>query len=644
MEVHRCRFVDYTPATILLSCFSANGDYIVGRSNGQIEIWDPVHWSHLQTIPGSSTSSVEALVSADNRLFSIGGSTYITEWDMTTLRPKTNYDCNAGVIWCMDVNPSQTQLAVGCDDGLVVIIDIEGGVIEHSIIGQRQDLRVMLLKWLDDDHVVGGCADGRIRVWQTSKALRGRILANMRVDKSKTESTLVWSLVVLPKQGQFVLGDSTGSVKFWDIKLHTLLQSFKTHEADVLCLTTDAKGERVFSGGVDRKIHQFSLLVSKNQSKWTHSFNRLLHANDIRTLACHRDWLVLGGVERLIVVLSVEKFHDGEYKKLNVDQQLLQVVVYNQFVALFSDQLVKIWHMDGDRHRLVAKVVVKDEENITSVDFTETHLVVATINTIKVFLLTATDTKLEVTKYRDSEFNAVAAGAKHVRLVGTKLITITPDEEVYQFQINQDTITLDDEIEMPDHNLNLAQVVVEASNLRVAVLRVDGQVDVFDVNATTGTRVTKIPLARHLAFSSPTTVVVVLADGAVLEVNVDGGAKLLTPWAKAHSLVPARFALLVLDSPVQGCFVLDKKTWVYGTNYLAYFDMAVTEETKKNKKRDRNGTMVGDDNEYQGFGVTEKYRPIIKAAAISSTAMVVVERPLFLLPTTLAFDLPKIQL
>ena len=96
---------------------------------------------------------------------------------------------------------------------------------------------------------------------------------------------MVWSLTVLPNKKQFVSGDSTGSIKIWDLTRFTLLQTFKMHDADVLCLVHDVKEEKIFSAGVDRKIHQFDLLNSKNSSKWTHSFNRLLHSNDVRSLA-----------------------------------------------------------------------------------------------------------------------------------------------------------------------------------------------------------------------------------------------------------------------------------------------------------------------------------------------------------------------
>lgn len=307
MDIHRCRFVDYTPHTITSLAFSlrsfpeqsAPSDLrlAVGRSNGDIEIWNPRHnWTHDLTLAGSKGRSIEGLIwsssssDAENepsRLFSIGGSTYITEWDLKTGRPLVNYDCNAGTIWSIDLTARGDKLAVGCDDGSVVVVDISGGVgsLEYDIICQRQDARVLSLKWNGNEQIVGGCADGRIRVWSYAKDTKGRILSTMRVDKSKTESTLVWTLEVLPNRNQLLSGDSTGHVKIWDLKFFSLMQSFKIHDADVLCIVSDVKEERFFSAGIDRKIHQYDLLHAKSSTKWVHSFNRLLHSNDIRSMA-----------------------------------------------------------------------------------------------------------------------------------------------------------------------------------------------------------------------------------------------------------------------------------------------------------------------------------------------------------------------
>ena len=351
MDIHRVRFVDYKPHTVTALAFShrldsnlhipSNLRLAVGRSNGDIEIWNPRHgWIHELTLLGARGRSIEGLSWAVDgktlRLFLIGGSTSITEWDLTTQKPIANYDCNAGVIWSIDANKSGDQLCVGCDDGSVVVIDISGGpgILEHNLICQRQDLRVLSVSWYENDLIVGGCADGRVRCWDVGKSgsnqdfrNNGRLIGTMRVDKSKTESTLVWSVKVLAKRKWIISGDSTGSLKVWDLKNFTLLQSFKVHDADVLCLATDESESKLFSAGVDRKIHQYLLLVDskKKTSKWTHNNSHLVHLNDVRSMITYEargcNFLISGGVEKAIVIQLVSQFSEGKFNKLEAISQ-----------------------------------------------------------------------------------------------------------------------------------------------------------------------------------------------------------------------------------------------------------------------------------------------------------------------------------
>jgi U3 small nucleolar RNA-associated protein 4 len=154
MELHRCRFVDYTPAAINAVAFSPN-TYInaflaCGRSNGEIEIWNPTRrWTLLKTIPGSENEALESLIwthqvepvdmqpddpdyqsekkrliKTEPRLFSGGLNATVTEWDLKKLKPKQSVASNGGTVWCMVTNPSHTKLAIGCEDGCIRILNV----------------------------------------------------------------------------------------------------------------------------------------------------------------------------------------------------------------------------------------------------------------------------------------------------------------------------------------------------------------------------------------------------------------------------------------------------------------------------------------------------------------------------------------
>lgn len=662
MDIHRCRFVDYTPHTITASAFSLPSSTLplkpsssnklrlaVGRSNGDIEIWNPkFNWIHELTLPGSKGRSIEGLVWATAegeppRLFSIGGSTYITEWDLSTGRPKTNYDCNAGVIWSIDVNDKGDKLAVGCDDGSVVIVDISGGFgyLEHGMICQRQDLRVLSIKWFESKMLVGGCSDARIRIWSADEENKGRLLSNMRVDKSKAESTLVWSVMVLSKKRQIVSGDSTGSVKFWDLDNFSLLQTFKIHDADVLCLNKDVKEEKIFSAGVDRKIHQFELTISNKSkvSKWIHCFNRLLHSNDVRTMSIFEsknyNFLVSGGVERSIVIQSVSGFQDGKYKKLAINQQQSNIVVNSnlKLIIMWQDQTIKIWRVlesnsdsefdtsfNTKNHVLIAKLTLSDEENITNVSINEdaSLLAVSRINNVKFFKLSLIpkSTKLKINKIRDDQFDSIMEGGKKVFFYDNdKALILSASDELYKFKIDteEDKIELIDEIDTLidestksftslGHLNSIKDITIDKDSSRIALSRFNGTIEILPLNSNIQpyilTRLSSSP--QLMKFTERQTLIVITEDTQVLEYNASKEKQdlsLLTQWSKTNSeFLPNQFTSL--DEKPQGLFLQEDKLWLYGSSWLSFFDLSIDIPTTmsnnqhKNKKRGRDGLSI----------------------------------------------------
>lgn len=719
MNLHRCRFVDYTPHTITAMAFSHNSStqiasndlrLAVGRGNGDIEIWNPkFNWTHELTLFGSRGRSIEGLCWAINegdsqpRLFSIGGSTYVTEWDLKTGLPKINYDCNVGVIWSISVNNNGNKLAVGCDDGSVAIIDISGGFgsMEHEMICQRQELRVLSIKWFENS-VIGGCADGRIRCWSLNKDDRGRIVGTMRVDKSKTESTLVWSINILSKRKQIISGDSTGCIKIWDLETFTLLQNFTTHEADVLCIVNDFNEEKIFTAGVDRKIHQFNLinLNQKNKnSKWSHTYNRLLHSNDVRTMVSFEskgyNLLVSGGVEKSIVIQSVNQFNDGHYRKLSLNQQISNILInqLNNLIIMWQDQTVKIWKIQSNtKYKLVAKLSLNDDENISHVTINDegTLLSVSTMSSVKVFELIHNSKKILVQKFKDEQFNSIISSCKQSIIYNTnKFLILTNNDELYQFQIDisNKTIELINEVEFEessDQSLtylnNIKNMKLNHQQDKLAISRFNGIIEIVDLNDLSSIKLTTLENIPHLIeFSNNDTLIVLSEDNKIFEFNIEKSKDLLTSWSKRNSdFLPKQF-LSLKDKP-EGMFVDNNKIWIYGKEFLCYFDLNLNipiskmyKNTGISKKRNRDGLTIEDDeddeeidddsiesslkqnqinrlrqqfqnepiqDDEKPFWINLNYRSILFVNKLSSD-LIIIERPIS--NNTPAFNLPKIK-
>ncbi|KAH3682429.1 hypothetical protein WICPIJ_006615 [Wickerhamomyces pijperi] len=616
VDIHRCRFVDYNPHTISALSFTHKSNVkkfapnelrlAVGRNNGDIEIWNPKKWIHEFTMYGGKDRSIEGLVwctkdSESPRLFSIGGSTFVTEWDLKTGLPLIEVDSNSAMIWSIAINQSQDKLALGCDDGTVVILDISGGAgsIEHSSFLQRQDSRVLSLAWKGDEFVFGGCADGKIKAWNVETK---SLVASMRVDKSKKESTLIWSVTYLPKLDQIVSGDSTGSVKFWQVENYTLLQTFSVHDADILTLTCDADNENLFSAGVDRKIYKFQ----HTNNKWMINSNRLFHSNDIRSMASYQSknyqFLVSGGVEKSIVVNPIKTFIDGHHKKISPFPQHEKVVFNDEkrLIAMWSDNLVKIWKLvDKSTHKLVAKMTLTDDENISTVAFSPNGewLVIGRLTTTKLFRLQEVEAGKKLNISKASNELLLAKGSTNLKFFGNdSIILSTPEAEIYQVSISEEDEPTEIEYDLPESAKKsklpflstINNLVIHNSKLLVS--RIGGAIDIIDLETKEVKQFLRLSTnINKLQVIQGGNLIVITADNKIYEFDLKD--QHLTPWStKNTEFLPYKY--LSQDPPV-GVFYEHDKLWVYGADYLSFFDLKLDISVTKFDRKRKYSSVIG---------------------------------------------------
>ena len=337
MDIHRCRFVPYPVSAINTLAFShassleteGKGPHTLrlalGRANGDIEIWNPHrgNWYQETIIKGGKDRSIEALVWTHDaveedpngiklpgklRLFSIGYSTVITEWDLALGKPVHHSSGNYGEIWCLAAQPRwqsndavgkgkqgdnrDQHLVAGCADGTLVIhstAENELRFIRALARSSSKKSRVLSVTFLGRGLIVAGYADSTIRVFSIRTAKQISIMSLGIGPRGGPSEVLVWSVKSLPN-GDIVSGDSTGEIKFWDGKTFTLLQRIKSHRADILELATSADGKTVVSGGMDRRTTIYRQMgnASKGASnRWSEVGHQRIHSHDVKAMASY---------------------------------------------------------------------------------------------------------------------------------------------------------------------------------------------------------------------------------------------------------------------------------------------------------------------------------------------------------------------
>jgi U3 small nucleolar RNA-associated protein 4 len=350
MDIHRARFVPYPPSAINALAFSHaqsvndNKDpeclrLAIGRANGNIEIWNPANgaWLHERVFYGGKDRSVEGLVWTQEpdekdeegnivpgrlRLFSIGYSNSVTEWDLSTGLPARHSDGNHSEVWCLaarpradpsvkkiaDTDTESQQLVAGCADGTLVLISTADNDVRFERFLSRsttKKARVLSITYKDRNTILAGFADSTIRVYDTRNSTVLRSISLGSGPPGGPKDILVWKVKCLPN-GDFVSGDSTGEIRIYDGKSFSQIQRISGHEADVLDLAVSRDGTRIFSGGMDRRTCFFTCNKKKGVrgEKWRKVSHSRHHEHDVKAMATYE-----GSMLNVIVSGGMCSFH-----------------------------------------------------------------------------------------------------------------------------------------------------------------------------------------------------------------------------------------------------------------------------------------------------------------------------------------------
>ena len=310
-NVHRIRFVEFQPQPVNCLAFEdcSSPRLAVSRQDGNLEIWSTwpsQRWTIDFVLPSRDGRSIDSLTWCESRLFSAGLEGEIVEWDLVNLVEKNTVDSNGGPVWSITANHIGTHIAAGCEDGSVRLFDIQNNDLSFSQTLSKQEFRVLTLSWSHcDNMIVTGSTDSTIRVYDVKSR---RIISRISTDKLQERSTLTWS-IYLTKDMTIITGNSLGQTQFWDANHGTLLQSFKSHEADVLTICVNKAEDKVYSSGIDSRIAEFSFLNDEEDGGAWRLSKKLKSVNhDIRAIAISvsdKPFLVAGGIDPRLTKFKV---------------------------------------------------------------------------------------------------------------------------------------------------------------------------------------------------------------------------------------------------------------------------------------------------------------------------------------------------
>ncbi|KAI1094116.1 WD40 repeat-like protein [Rostrohypoxylon terebratum] len=491
MDIHRCRFVPYPPSAINAIAFSyptvtksqraAPVRLAIGRANGDIEIWNPLNglWHQETTLHGGKDRSIDGLVwvtepdqtlqdgtklIGKSRLFSIGYTSTVTEWDLEKRQPRKQASGMHGDIWCLAAQPfvvpskngdksangvvqTGKKLVAGTMDGSLILYSIDDDDLRFDRILVRsptKKTKMVSITFQNRNVVVVGCSDSAIRVYDMRS---GNILRKMTLGSDLSggaKEIIVWSVKCL-KGRDIVSGDSTGQVCIWDGKTYTQAQRLQTHNQDVLSLATSADGATIVSGGMDRRTVLYRK-TSGSTARWGKVWHRRYHSHDVKTMASFEgngmSVVVSGGPDAAPIVLPLQEAGMENHRTLSHIPQSppLKSAPKCRLIVSWWEREVHIWRLrkplrdlvdvpEGEsavekNRKLLARIIIKGEANITSTTISNdgSLLVVSTTSDVKVFnLKPRNDSKKDELKIFKVEIQ------EEVSKQGATQVQISPD-------------------------------------------------------------------------------------------------------------------------------------------------------------------------------------------------------------------------
>lgn len=336
-----------------------NNYFYYFRSDATIELWNLAHTPYMEkTIPNFPHGSIESLCWYNSRLFSVGLTSELVEYDLKKLTQKYTIPITGGAGWCMDIHQKTRKLVVGTELGYLNLYEITDEAVEYIKVFDKQDGRILCLKFEHNGiFIVSGSVD-TIRIWSIDS---GHAVHKMNIARSHTNTeTVVWTLVITD-DFTIITGDSRGYITFWDGKSGSQIESYQSHVASVLTLCLTDNQKTVYCAGIDPVIMSYEkIVVKEGTKKWVKSTQRKIHDHDVRNLLVINDKLYSGGVDGYLAC----SYHPRTLVRYPPLLQNPSVFVASkkQFILLRYQTYLEVWLLGKENIEENAVGVVQLEE------------------------------------------------------------------------------------------------------------------------------------------------------------------------------------------------------------------------------------------------------------------------------------------
>lgn len=226
--------------------YSPDGRLLVSGSNDQSAIvWNARSGEKLLTIPDHPHAVLVTAFSPD--MSSVMALTWDTLylWDSRTGHPIGQVGDFAGEAYYAAFSPDGETIAVGTDDGSLLIIETDSLTVRATLKGPQVSIYVVGFS-PDGQLIAAGSLDDTVAVWDVSSEQNLLTLASDHPD--------VYSVAFSIDGSTLAVGMGDGSIVVWDVSTGKVLYVLSGHRGWVNSLDYSRDGRWLASGSEDGKV------------------------------------------------------------------------------------------------------------------------------------------------------------------------------------------------------------------------------------------------------------------------------------------------------------------------------------------------------------------------------------------------------
>lgn len=261
----------HTQSQSMMSLSEDRNYTLVGRTQGDVEIWDNEKDEIVQQFQLIGDEISAGVFSADSRYVLIASSDGIVRlWDRLTGLEARRFIGHDGFVRSVAFSLDETAVLSGGEDSTVRLWDIDSGAEIMQFSGQQGPVRSVAFS-PDGQSILTGSTDGTARVWDKET---GDLLHQIEIP-----DTEILAVTYLPDGKQVVVAGNDHLAHLWNLETGQEERPFSGHTDSVTHLAISPDAKLLLTGSADQTVRVWDMATGQELRRFGDQASSIMYAD-----------------------------------------------------------------------------------------------------------------------------------------------------------------------------------------------------------------------------------------------------------------------------------------------------------------------------------------------------------------------------